>query len=750
MNNRRDAIAKVTGRAIYANDMQISGMAFVKVVRSPYSHARILGIDIESARKVQGVIAVLTASDIPGIANLPKERPVLCADVVRFVGDGVVLVVAETRAAAEEGAKCVQVRYEELPALLDPEEALSPDAVQVHESGNLICRYITKRGDVEMALSSAPHVIEREYTTPRVQHVSMEPEVCVAVYNSATRETVVHCPINSPFVIRKTIAETMGCAFSDVRVIVSTMGGSFGGKNYDTAMACCRAALASYVTGRPCKIAHTREESITEGTKRHPAKARYRVGFDDDGRLLGMKVEILLDGGAYTGKTHPVTSRMAIEATGPYSVPAVDTVVTSVYTNHVCSDALRGFGSPQVDFCSESLIDEIAAYLSLDPIAIRRLNMLENGKTSAFGEVMCDVTLGDCLDKLECVAELKKRTEEAEEFNRSSTDIKKGVGVSLLIRGESFGAAGQGIDTANGMLSIQPDGSAIVNSSIADVGQGGPATMASIVHETLGIPRNRIRVSPVDTAHVTDAGPTVATRGTVFSGNAVYRAAQSIRDKMTGYAKRRLGECEVVFADDTITDANDPENSVPFATVVKDVFAACDHLNALGFFTNPPLVYDKSVGVGRAYMSYVYGACAACVTVDMSTGQTSVDEFFAVHDVGHAFDRAEVEGQIGGGVSMGVGYALTEEVELSRGRIRNLNLENYLLPTALDMPKLHAIVLEIPGPYGPLGAKGIGEPAASAVAPAIINAIAHATGMRIRNLPANLERVALGRELTKE
>ena len=750
MNNRFDAVAKVTGRAVYANDMSMPGMAFVSVVRSPYSHARILGIDTEDAHAVPGVIAVLTAADIPGICSLPKERPVLCPDIVRFVGDGVALVAANTRAEAEEGARRVRVRYEELPSLHDPHEALNSGAVQVHEGGNLICRYVTKRGDVQAALSNAPHVLEREYTTQRVQHVSLETEACIAQYNPATGETVVHCPINSPFNIRKTVAETMGCILSDVRIVVTTIGGSFGGKNYDIAMAASRAAVASRATGLPCKIVYSREESILEGTKRHPVHARYRVGFDDDGLLLGMQVEVLLDGGAYTGKTHPVTSRMAIEATGPYCVPNVDTVVTSVYTNHVCSDALRGFGSPQVDFCSESLMDEIAEYLCLDPVAVRRLNMLEDGKTSSFGEVMCDVTLEYCLAALEKTADLTKRKAEAEAFNQTSADIKKGVGIALLHRGEAFGAAGQGIDTANGMLSIQPDGSAIINSSIADVGQGGAMTMASIVHETLGIPRERIRVSRVDTAYVTDAGPTVASRGTVFSGNAVYRAAQSIRDKMAGYAKKRLHADEVLFENDKIVDANDPRNSAAFTAIVKDVFGACDHLNALGFFTNPPLVYDRSVGVGRAYMSYVYGACAACVSVDTRTGETSVDDFFAVHDVGHAFDREEVVGQIGGGVSMGVGYALMEEVELSHGKIKNLNLENYLLPTVLDMPRLKATVLELPGRHGPLGAKGIGEPATSIVAPAVINAIAHATGLRIRSLPANLERVALGKELKKE
>ncbi|MEL7610415.1 MAG: xanthine dehydrogenase family protein molybdopterin-binding subunit [Bacillota bacterium] len=748
-NLRADAVAKVTGRAIYANDINLPGMLHVKVVRSTLSHANILSIETDAAAAVPGVVAVLTAKDIPGIGNQPKERPVLCGDRVRYIGDGVALVVADTRAAAEEGAKLVNVQYEELPALLDPREALKEGAPRIHEGGNLLCRYKTTRGDVDTALEHAPHVIEREYTTQRVQHASMETEVCVVNYDALSGQTTVQCPINSPFAIRKLISETMGCPQADVRILVATIGGTFGGKNYDTAVACSRAGIASRATGRPCKVVLTREESILEGTKRHPIQANYRVGFDDDGRLLAAKIDVLLDGGAYTSKSHPVTSRMAIEATGPYSVPAVDTTVTNVYTNNVYSDALRGFGSPQVDFCSESMMDEIALYLGKDPIEVRRLNMLADGKTSAFGEVMRDVTLEECLSALEQSAELKKRKKEAEEFNKTSPEIKKGVGIAILHRGEAFGAAGQGVDTASGMLTIQQDGSVIVNSSIADVGQAGPTTMISIVHETLGISRDRIRASRIDTAGVTDAGPTVASRGTVFSGGAIYNAALALKEKLEKYARKRLGERELVFKDDKIFAADDPGECVELRAVVSDAFAACDHLNALGFFTNPPLEYDKKTGVGRAYMSYVYGATAACVSVDTRTGVTSVDDFFAVHDIGHAFDKEEVVGQICGGVSMGVGYAVMEDVEISKGKVQNLNFENYLLPTTMDMPNVHVTALEIPSSYGPLGAKGIGEPATSVVAPAIINAIAHATGKRIRNLPANLERVALDKELKK-
>lgn len=748
-NNRKDVLGKVTGKAVYANDLTLPGMVFCKVVRSTVSNGRIVSIDSAAAERMPGVIRVFTGRDVPGLRHLPKERPVVCLERVRYIGDAVALVAAETKSQAEAAAELVKVEYETYPAVLDARRALDEGAPMVHETGNLILHYKTRRGDVEPVFQQAPHVLERDYTTPRVQHMCLETEAAVASYDPATGETTVQCPVNSPFVIRKTVAETLGCPYSDVRVMLTTIGASFGGKNYDIAMASSRAAMVSYLLGRPCKVWLNREESVTEGTKRHPLFAHYKVAFDGEGKLLAAHIRLLLDAGAYTSKTFPVTSRMAIEATGPYYYPAVDTVATSVYTNNVYSDALRGFGSPQVDFCSESLMDEIAEIVGLDPMEVRRRNMVREGGLSSVGQTMRDVTLPQCLEALEQAVEADGAKQRVAAFNESHKHLKKGLGFALLHRGESFGAAGQGIDTASGMVCIQQDGSVIVSSSIAEVGQGGPSTMVNLVHEVLGVSRDRIRIGRVDTAYLTDAGPTVATRGTVFSGNAVCRAAEQLREKLTGYAEKRLHTRDVVFEDETIYEKGNRGNAAAFSDVVRDVFNNCDHLNALGYFKAPPLDYDKSCGVGEAYMSYVYGAAAAEVTVDTQTGFVSADKYWAVHDVGHAFDMEEVKGQILGGVSMGVGYALMEEVEMGDGEIRNLNYESYLIPTALDMPEVTPIALEIPGPCGPLGAKGLGEPATCNVAPAIINAINDACGRRVRDLPANLERVAIGKKLQK-
>lgn len=746
-NHRRDALAKVCGKAQYTADIKLPGMVHAVVVRSTVPSGEIVSVNTAAAEKSIGVLAVYTGRDVPHLANQPQERPVLCTDRVRYIGDGVALVVAESRAQARDAARLVAVEYRELPALLDAQRALDEDAPRVHEGGNKICTYRTKRGDAAAALQAAPHTLTRAYTTQRVQHVCLETEAALADYDAEAGEMNVYCPVNSPFVIRKVVADTLGFSLSDVRIRLAAIGGSFGGKNYDIAMASSRAAMASFLLRRPCRVCLTREESITEGTKRHPLHATYTVGFNGEGLLLAAKIDLLLDGGAYKSKTFPVTSRMAIEATGPYYIPHVNTTATSVFTNHVYADALRGFGSPQVDFCSESLMDEIAEYLGKDPMDVRRLNMLREGGLSSFGQVMRDVTLEKCVDALEKAANLGQRQGEADAFNKTHAHTKRGVGVALLHRGESFGAAGQGVDVASGLLAVQPDGSVIISSSIAEVGQGAATMLVNLVHEALGVPREKIRTGRVDTAYLTDAGPTVATRGTVFSGGAIVNAAAQIKEKLAGYAEARLGTRDVVFRDNKIVDADNQANSADFCTVVADAFAAADHLNALGYFTAPPLAYDKSCGVGEAYMSYVYGAVAADVTVDLRTGAVSVQELFAVHDVGHAFDREEVIGQILGGVSMGVGYALYEEVEMTKGRITNLNYENYIIPTVLDMPKVTCVVLEEPSPVGPLGAKGLGEPATCAVAPAIINAIHRACGRRVRHLPANLEQILLDKKL---
>ncbi len=737
---RVDVLAKALGKAKYTEDIKFDNMLYIKVVRCPHPHARVIGINKEKALAIEGVVAVLTATDIPGLPCQPKERPILVPEIARYAGDGVALVVAESPKAALEGAEAVRVEYELLEAVFDPEEALKTGAPLVHGDNNVAAQSKVCKGDVEAGFKEADLILEREYNTHRVEHAPIEPEVAIAV---PTFEGItVYCPTNSPFQVRQIVAETMAMPQSQIRLFQPTIGGSFGSKCYDAGVLASRAALAAKLTGRPCKIVYTREESIVESTKRHPYKMKYKVGVKKNGKLTAMEVKIIGDSGAYKSKTPFVISRSSIEATGPYVVPNVHTEAICVYTNNVTSCAMRGFGSPQVAYASELLMDELAEKLGIDPLKFRRINGLKDNSLSATGQVMQNVTLDECLDKLEQEIKWSSRKAELKQQDKTGS-IVKGLGLACMYRGESFGSAGQGSDYAGATLQVQRDGSITLYSAMSEVGQGGHTMLVRVVSEVLGIKPSRIFVSPVDTCYVPDSGPTVATRGTYVIGNAIRLAAEEVKAKFAEVAAEELGVRpeELVFKDERIYCPGDPSKSISFSQIAAQCYLKSKSPYGYGWWSPPVGSWDREKGQGEAYSSYVYGACAAEVELDLDLGKVEVMKFVAVHDVGKALDKEEVKGQIAGGVSMGIGYALMEDLVVRQGVVKTVNFDEYLLPTSLDIHEIIPVIVEQPSSYGPLGAKGLGEPVMSAVAPAILNAIADALGTRVYDLPANLEAV---------
>lgn len=738
---RADVLGKVTGKAVYANDIYKENMLYLKVVRSPYNHAKIIHIDTTQAEQYPGVIKVITPDNIPGIASRPMEKPVL-ASLVRYMGEGVALVVAESEEIAASGANLVKVEYELLPAVFTPEEALDENAPQIYNSGNVLCRYNTSKGNLDSGFSEADFVFEREYSTQRVQHVAIEPEAAVAIPD--IDGLIVYVPTNDPFNARRIISEALGVNLVNVKVILPTIGGSFGGKSYDSWVLGARVALAASITGRVCKLTYTREESIMEGTKRHPYKLKYRVGVKSCGVLTAMEINIVGDGGAYKSKSFAVASRSCIEATGPYVIPNVKTNLVLTYTNNVYSDALRGFGSPQVAFSSEVVMDEIARELKLDPIEFRIKNALKENSISSVGQIMKDVSLEECLSKAMSAIDWKnRRALILKQRNKRQNKRVRGLGIALLHRGEAFGAAGQGFDASAVSLNVQKDGSAVILTSMSEVGNGCHNMLRKVVSQALGIRIDRIKVRTVDTSCVPNSGPTVATRGTVVIGNAMKAAAFEVREKLIRFAAKKLNvlENEIIMKDEWAYTINDANKKISYLDLINEIYSNGDHTYSNGWYVVDGLKWDKEIGQGEAYLSYAYGACAAEVEVDMETGQVTVENFAAAHDVGFAFDREEVKGQINGGISMGLGYGILENVEIKNGIIMNKNYDTYLIPTSVDMPNTLPIVVEHPSSTGPFGARGLGEPVACAVAPAIINAIADATGFYIRNIPANLEKV---------
>lgn len=738
---RVDVLSKVTGQAQYANDLTFPEMTYGKVVRCHYPHAKILKIDSSKAEEIPGVLTIVTSQDIPGINNQLRQKPMLSSEIVKYSGEGVALVVAETMAIAEEAARLVLVTYEELPFIKNPEEALRSPEIKVHETGNLLCSYKTSNGDLEAGFKQSDYIFERKYRTQREDHAPLEPEAVVAV--PTPNGITVYVPTNSVYNVRQIIAETLGVSEHEVRLITPTIGGSFGAKNYDLAVMASRASLASLLTNRPCKIVFSREESILEGTKRHPYTISYKAGVKKDGTIMALHTQILGDGGAYTSKSFPVASRSAIEAAGPYRVGSSLAEIQLMYTNNVYSDAMRGFGSPQVDFASEVLWDEIAKELGLDPLAFRKQNHLQENDISAVGQVMTSVTLKECLAAVEKEIPWAERKAAIKEWNSQHNNHRRGLGLAIMHRGEAFGAAGQGIDTAAISLHTNWDGSITILSSMAEVGMGGHTMLVNIVHEVLGINPENIKVSLTDTDYVPNSGPTVATRGALVPGNACKQAAEQLKAAYSLLASKELGvsPTDLIFEDEKIYDPSAPEQYVSYQQMVKANHASGNNGYGHGWYTVTDLSWDSEKGNGDAYLSYVYGACIVEVEVNLGTGEISVLDISQAHDVGHAFDRDEVKGQINGGLVMGIGYGLFEDIEMKEGQIKNLNFNSYHLPTSMDIPDLKSVVLEIPGAHGPFGAKGLGEPTACLSAPAIINALADATGSYIRALPATLERV---------
>ena len=749
---RVDGADKVTGRALFGADLTFDNMLWGQPVRTPYPHARIVSIDKSKAEAMPGVVRVLTAEDVPGSRTfgvVVPHQPVLCWDRVRFMGDAVALVLAESREAAQAAAHSVQMEYEELPSVFDPEEAIRPGAPQLHDEypGNIAGHHVVRKGDVEQGFAQADVILERDYTTQLIEHAYIEPEAAAAVPGPGGGVTV-YGSIQNPFSCRRAVAGVLGLPLAKVRIVQSHMGGSFGGKDEVMSAMCARAALGVQLTGRPVKIVNTREESLVESYKRHPYKMHYKIGVRRDGRITAMEVRMLADAGGYASQSLFVTWRSTVQATGPYVVDNVKTDIYAAFTNNTYTGAMRGFGSPQAIFANESLMDEVAIELGMDPVQLRMVNGFEGGSVTATGHKLDEhtVSLKEVVRKATEAAgwDEKRARLQAENQGRA---IKRGIGMACSFRGCALGA--EGVDAAAAIVSVQTDGSVLVLSGLAENGQGLKTIFSQIAATELGVTLDRVVFMETDTSTVPDSGPTVASRSTIMGGSAVRISAQKARDALFegAAAKLGVGPGELAAASNEVYVANDPARSMHFDDAVKIAWNEGRLMAQFGWYGAPHVNWDEHTGQGKAYFTYVYACQVAEVAVDTQTGQVIVERVTAAHDVGRAINPQTVEGQIYGGVAMSTGYGLLEEVELNEGATRTRNFDEYLIPTAMDVPEVNAIIVENADPYGPYGAKTIGEPTCELGAAAIANAIFHAVGTRVRALPMDMERVLLGRTL---
>lgn len=733
---RPDAVPKVTGKAKYAADYVFQGMAHAKVLRSAHPHARLLDIDSSAAERLPGVLAVLTAKDVPGVNRHGLERPdwpVLCEERVRYVGDAVAVVVAETEAIAERALEQIAVEYEPLPVLDTPEAALAPDAMALHPDGNIAEHIALSRGDLERGFAEADLVLERTYRTARAEHAFLEPEASVATVDGHNWVTV-YCGTQIPFEDQRQVAEALGLPRDQVRVVHTETGGTFGGKEDIAGQ--IHAALAAWVTRRPVKLVYTRTESIVSHPKRHPTTIRLKTGARRDGTLVALEAEIVGDTGAYASLGPYVMTRTATHATGPYQVPNVRIDCNAVYTNNIPGGAFRGFGVPQSAFAIESQLDLLAAELGLSPWEIRRINALRNGSRTATGQVLGqDVGLLATLDAVQAA----QRDAEQRQGPELSEGKRRAWGLACAYK--NVGLGGGAPDKAGAFIEIGPSGRVLVKAGAAEVGQGLVAVLAQIVAQELGVAYGQIDVLVGDTDLTLDGGATTASRQTFITGNAARLAAIQLRQTLADLAADAWGVSteQVVWTVQGAAAAGRPQDALTWKALYERAEQAGVSLRVEHVYEAPA---TRPLGQGGdMHFAFGYATQAAEVEVDVATGEVRVLQVIAAHDVGKAINPLGVRGQIEGGVVMGMGLGLTEELPMEGGQPLATNLGQYKLVRAPDKPEIVPLIVEAPIETGPYGAKGVGEIPSIPTAAAIANAIYAACGARVYAIPATPERV---------
>ncbi len=747
---RIDAHEKVTGKARYTDDLVFHNMLHAAPLHSSHPSARIKAVRTEKALAYPGVAATITARDVPGsnlVGGIIADQQVMAKDRVRYMGDVIAMVAAESADAAREATSLIEVDYELLKPIFSPEEALRPDAPRMHEGrGNVVTSFKIRKGKTAPALKKSALLVDAKFTTSFVEHAYLEPESCVAVPEPDGSLTV-HGGMQHPFTTRRFVAAATGHALSRVRIVQTTLGGGFGGKDDTISVLCARAAILAMKTGRPVKITYTREESIRESYKRHPMELSYRAGMDDEGKLTAMEIDITADSGPICSTSPFVIWRPTVQCAGPYVVPAVKCDSRAVYTNNTFTGAMRGFGSPQHVFACESFIDICAEAAGLDPYEFRKRNFFRQNSVTHTGQKLSrhKVAIAEVAERALSEFGWSGKFRASSRGRARSDGLLYGAGFACSFRGVSLGAEGN--DFCSAIVNVQQDGSALLEVGVSENGQGLKTAMAAILCEELGIGPGRVVFIDTDTSSIPDGGPTVASRGTIMGGNAVIDACRKIKSDMRPVVRELIGPSRkgYIYKNGMIRNP-ERKKEVLFDKAVAECHNRRMYLHALGIYRGPEVGFDERNGQGNAYFTYVYG-CQACeLTVDPATGRVSVLRVVAAHDVGKTINPQMAAGQVLGGIVMGLGFALKEEIVHKDGVIQNTNLNTYRIPRSTDAPEMTAILVENPDPDGPYGAKSLGEPTNELMGAAVANAVYYATGRRILSLPITPEKI-LGKKI---
>jgi CO/xanthine dehydrogenase Mo-binding subunit len=723
---RLDARGKVTGETLFPGDINKTNQAYMKILFAGRPHAVIRSLDVGAAEALPGVIAVFTARDVPvnEYGLVMPDQPVLCgpgstkpfADHVRFVGDQVALVVAESEPIAAAALKLIRVDYEDLPVVTDIVAAMDPRSTLLHpdKDSNVFCHYRIRRGDIERGFRESSVVVEGEYRTPAQEHAFLQPEAGLA-YVDVDGRVVVHVAGQWTHEDREQIAHALAMPEDQIRVIYPAIGGAFGGRedmSVQIVLALAAWRLHQRGTPRPVKIVWSREESILGHHKRHPFLIRAKWGASSEGKLLAADIEVLQDGGAYAYTSTKVLGNATLMCTGPYAIPNVRVDAYSIYTNHIPGGAFRGFGGPQAAFSAEGQLNKLAEKLGLDPVEIRARNVLQEGELLSVGTPLPrGVTIGKVV---EAAAERAgwRRTQKgwgppaAKALGApENPDLRRGIGFACAYKnvGFSFGAPEASTATVelHGRAEVER---VVVYHAGADVGQGAHTVMAQMAAEAAGVPFEKVEVVASDTARTGNSGSASASRMTFMSGNSIRGAVEA------ALVKWRQEERPAVA-----TFTYRPPATTPF---------------------------DPQTGKSEPNFAYGYVAEAATVEVDMQTGHVRLLNVVCANDVGHAVNPRLVQGQIEGGVVQAAGYTILEDFIQDGGKVKTAHLSTYLIPTILDVPeRIESVILEYPDPIGPWGARGMAEMPFLPLAPAIAAAVRMATGVWMDEFPLTPQRV---------
>lgn len=741
---RLDVVEKVTGQAMYGADLKFERMLYGKGLYAEHPHARIRSIDTSEAEAMEGVACVITARDIPGMkvmGEVMQDQYILADDKTRFFGDVVACVAAETPELAAEAVKHIRVEYEVLPAFFDPSKAKNHEPIITEDyPGNIVSVSRVCKGDAEKALAACDVVVDTHYSTQFIEHAYIEPEAIVAVPSHESKVLTIHGSMQHPFMVRTSICRSLNLPMAKVDVVQSALGGTFGGKLESAEQVAVRAALMALKTDRPVKYVLTREDSIRETHKRTPFSFHVRLGANRDGILQALHTEAIADSGAYANWACGIIGKASHLGPGPYRNPNVLYNACAVTTNNIHTGSMRGFGTPQAIFAMENSMDELAEKLGISPLELRRRNALRTGDVNGTGQVLDKHTV-TVLEVLNNAAKAIGYEEKYEKYNRENHGlIRRGVGLACSARGVSIGS--EGLDVSRVYIEVEEDASVLVSCGYTEQGQGLRTALAQIAAEALGCDFERVTMNVADSSRAPTSGAAIASRGTFTGGNAIIDAAKHILDilKKPLAAEFGVDAGTIRFENDRVYAG---AHELSFAEAVARCYAVGGTPASPGTFINYPLNWDHEHDCGEAFVSFTYSCQAAEVEVDLATGQVRVLKMAGSHDAGRVINQTLACGQVFGGMVMGAGMGLTEDLGSKNGICKHLNFDNYIIPTFLDVGDNEAIMVDNPDPRGPFGAKSLGEPATEPGAAAVACAVNHALrGIgRLHDLPFDLESV---------